>query len=81
MEVEALRRHLALAVGELKNPIVLPEAFLGGEEDDRSMDGDSEHDSGVDDGTSYTEDYGDFEHESWQADVDALLNDLGLFKK
>ncbi|USW53436.1 Putative kinesin-like protein [Septoria linicola] len=78
MEVEALRRHLALAVSELKNPIVLPESF---DEDSKSVYEDSDDDSGVDDGFSYTDEHGEFEHETWQADVDSLLNDLGLFKK
>lgn len=81
MEIETLRRHLALAVGELKNPIVLPEAFMDNEHDENSVYEDSDHDSGVDDGLSYSEDQNEFEHESWQADVDALLNDLGLFKR
>lgn len=81
MEIETLRRHLALAVGELKNPIVLPEAFMDNEHDENSVYEDSDHDSGVDDGLSYSENQNEFEHESWQADVDALLNDLGLFKR
>ena len=78
IEIEALRRHLALAVGELKNPIVLPEAFMQDEDGERSVYEDSDHDSGVDDGFSFTK--GD-EEESWQADVHELLADLGMFKK
>ncbi|KAK3066861.1 hypothetical protein LTS18_001448, partial [Coniosporium uncinatum] len=38
-EIEALRRHLGLALGELKNPIILPKA-------DQEDDEDEEEDSG-----------------------------------
>lgn len=74
-EIEALRRHLNLAVGELKNPIVLPRMK---EADDES---DSEFDSGIDDAFSVSGEGEGFEHEAWQADVDALLSDLGMFKR
>lgn len=80
-EVEALRRHLALAVGELKNPIVLKN-MVHAEDDWDSEDGyEGDHDdwdSGI--GDEHSEG-GEFRHEDWQADVDALLNDLGLFKR
>lgn len=78
IEIEALRRHLSLAVGELKNPIILPEVY-GDEENEDPSEYLSDHDSGVD-GFSYSG--GDnFEHSAWQADIDDLLKDLGLFKK
>ena len=78
IEIEALRRHLALAVGELKNPIVLPDD-LDQENHDPQDDG---SDSGMgEDNFSVSGEGGDFEHEAWQADVDALLRDVGLFKR
>ena len=73
-EIESLRRHLALAVGELKNPIVLPKA----ESEDGSDSGVGEDD---DDTFSVSGEGGGFEHEAWQADVDELLKDLVLFKR
>lgn len=76
MEVEALRRHLALAVGELKNPIVLPEGLDGDEEGSEYGD----RDSGMGEDFNSSEDEG-FEHDAWQQDVDALMKDLGLFKR
>ena len=78
-EIEALRRHLALAVGELKNPIVLPEG-LEDEENERPREGEGS-DSGMGDDLSDGEDEEAFGHEEWQADVDALLKDLGMFKR
>lgn len=86
IEVEALRRHLALALGELKNPIVLPKTVHAMEDDESydhedgyEGDHDGDWDSGVGDDCSDAS--GDFAHEEWQAEVDALLNDLGLFKR
>ena len=84
VEIEALRRHLALAVGELKNPIVLPEGLEPGTGSDQENEEPYEgSDSGVgDDNFSIAGSIGDgFEHEDWQADVDELLKDLGLFKR
>ena len=74
LEIEALRRHLTLAVGELKNPIVIPHAV---DEGDGSRDM-SELYEGSDSGVG-TDD--DFEHDVWQADVDELLKDIGMFKR
>lgn len=74
VEIEALRRHLALAVGELKNPIVIPRE-LGA--DDGLYDSGSDSGMGEDDNISV----GGFEHDLWQADVDELLKDIGLFKR
>ena len=82
IEIEALRRHLALAVGELKNPIVLPKGVQADRENN-DPEYDDELDSGMgDDDFSVAGSIGDgFEHENWQADVDELLKDLGLFKR
>lgn len=87
-EVEALRRHLALAVGELKNPIVLKNVVRA-EEDEENWDPEDGYDGDHDDQDSGVgEEYNsssdgaeEFGHEDWQADVDALLRDIGLFKK
>ena len=85
VEIEALRRHLALAVGELKNPIVLPPELAGdnGDEDDENAEPYEGSDSGIDDTFSLSGDGGEggFEHEAWKQDVDELLKDLGLFKR
>lgn len=86
VEIEALRRHLALAVGELKNPIVLP-SDLGlvddndGADEARDVYGDGS-DSGMgDDSRSVCEEEDRFGQDEWQADVDALLKDIGLFTR
>ncbi|RMX71480.1 hypothetical protein D0869_15592 [Hortaea werneckii] len=82
-EIEALRRHLALAVGELKNPIKLPPE-LAGDEDEENSEMYEGSDSGVDDVYSVPGDdggEGGFEHEAWQQDVDQLLQEIGLFKR
>jgi len=83
LEIEALRRHLSLAVGELKNPIVLPPELSG--EEQRGDSEDEDYDSGVGDENDSVSGEGDghheFEHEAWQAEVDALMSDLGLFKR
>ncbi|CAK3806598.1 kinesin family [Lecanosticta acicola] len=77
IEIEALRRHLALAVGELKNPIVLPEG-LG---DDDAESGDEDRDSGVGEDFSDGEEKDAFEQALWQQEVESLMTDLGLFKR
>lgn len=83
-EIESLRRHLSLAVGELKNPIVLPGDF--GEDDGGSEDGD-DGDSGVGeeeqdagDGDGVWDDENNSEHEGLRADMEELMRELGLFK-
>ncbi len=89
VEVEALRRHLALAVGELKNPIVLPRDFDIDEDQEnkdpasyeRSDSGFGADDEENWDGASISGDGGGFEHEAWQADVDSLLSDINMFKR
>nr|POF13655.1 isoform 2 of kinesin-like protein kif13a [Quercus suber] len=92
IEIEALRRHLALAVGELKNPIVLPKELaldvddarhggLASEYDDDDDDDDDDYDSGM--GGDDWSDHGHqpFEHDAWQAEVEALMGDLAMFKR
>ena len=79
VEIESLRRHLALAVSELKNPIVLPRE-LQAENYDATDDEYEGSDSGVGDSAS-DDDEGDFDHGGFQDDVDELMKDLGLFKR
>lgn len=81
-EVESLRRHLALALGELKNPIVLPKMDEGEGEENEKGEGEGEEgeeggysDAETEAGDDYTY------HAEWQADVDDLMKDLGLFKR
>lgn len=85
-EIEALRRHLALAVGELKNPIVLPPGLAADKDEAEGEEGsdsgfDDEEGGYDDDGFSVSGEGGTFEHEGWQADVDELLRDIGMFKR
>jgi hypothetical protein len=80
VEIESLRRHLALAVGELKNPIVLPRELMA-ENYDATDDEDEGSDSGVGDSASDDEDDDHFDHGGFQDDVDELMKDLGLFKR
>jgi hypothetical protein len=79
VEIESLRRHLALAVGELKNPIVLPRELMAENYD--ATDDEEGSDSGVGDSASDDEDEDDFDHGGFQDDVDELMKDLGLFKR
>jgi hypothetical protein len=80
-EIEALRRHLALAVGELKNPIIIPKG-LHDESSEQGDASDDDRDSGMgeDDGDSMVSGEDGFEHDAWQAEVDELLKQVGLFK-
>ena len=83
IEIQALRRHLTLAVGELKNPIVLPKDLEDRENEDpryHDFDG-SDSGMGDDDMFSVSGEGDGFEHGVWQADVDELLKDIGLFKR
>lgn len=90
LEIEALRRHLALAVGELKNPIVVPRELRvresGKENYERTDDeDDGSSDSGM--GDSVVGEDGDcgwdgvFDHHAVHAEMDELLKDLSLFKR
>jgi chromosome segregation ATPase len=95
-EIDSLRRHLALAVGELKNPIVLPpprsfgspdfeqEEWLG-ERDGRensSVPAPSDDEGSDDDSDSG---YDDGEHDELaqelQNEAQDFLKDLGMFRK
>lgn len=77
-EVQSLRRHLALALGELKNPIVLPPVELDMEEDE--SENEENHEPRVDVYSDDEDEYG-VQHAEWQSDVDALMKDLGMFKR
>jgi hypothetical protein len=82
VEIESLRRHLALAVGELKNPIVLPKEAVAENYDATDDEFEEEgSDSGVGDSASASDDDEDFDHGGFQDDVDELMKDLGLFKR
>ncbi|KAF2773147.1 kinesin-domain-containing protein [Teratosphaeria nubilosa] len=73
-EIETLRRHLRLVVAELRDPISIP----------WGVEGEEGSDSGVDDVLGCFEgdgEEGGFEHEAWQADVQSLLGDLGVFRR
>lgn len=72
-EVESLRRHLALALGELKNPIVIPKNAED-RENFQATDDESEYDSDGDEGF-YEQPAG------LQVDVDDLMKELGLFRR
>ncbi|KAF2087813.1 kinesin-domain-containing protein [Saccharata proteae CBS 121410] len=78
-ESEALRRHLSLAVGELKNPIVLPPAMS---DEGFDSEGGSVKDVDEDDGSGGD---GEDDHEALAADLhahaDDFLKDLGLFRR
>ncbi|KAK0257309.1 hypothetical protein LTS09_007784 [Friedmanniomyces endolithicus] len=80
-QVESLRRHLGLVKGVLRSPIVIPREFGdGGDGEEGEEDGGE--DSGVDDVFEVEgEGEGMFEHEVWQADVQALMQELGMFKR
>ncbi|KAK0861811.1 hypothetical protein LTR57_004896 [Friedmanniomyces endolithicus] len=84
-QVESLRRHLGLVKGVLRSPIVIPRVFGDGGEGEEGGFGEGEdggEDSGVDDVFEVEgEGEGVFEHEVWQADVQALMQELGLFKR
>lgn len=72
-EADSLRRHLALALGELKNPIVIPTP-VEEKENYQQTDDEAEYES-----EKEAEYNGG--HAQWQADVDDLMKDLGLFKR
>ncbi|KAK1823038.1 hypothetical protein LTR12_002564 [Friedmanniomyces endolithicus] len=84
-QVESLRRHLGLVKGVLRSPIVIPREFGDGGEGEEGGFGEGEdggEDSGVDDVFEVEgEGEGVFEHEVWQADVQALMQELGMFKR
>ncbi|PNS19315.1 Kinesin-related protein 1 [Sphaceloma murrayae] len=76
-EVESLRRHLALALGELKNPIVIPKTapekenyYATDDETDYATECASDSDDGYESAPA-----------DWQMDVDDLMKELGMFKR
>ncbi|KAK5158631.1 hypothetical protein LTR04_005175 [Oleoguttula sp. CCFEE 6159] len=84
-EIESLRRHLNLALGELKNPIVLPPTPLDenihallGAEDEKEQREDAVQDEGEDEGY---EGVHDLLAAELQATADEFLKDLSLFRK
>ncbi|QIW94991.1 hypothetical protein AMS68_000509 [Peltaster fructicola] len=87
LEVEALRRHLALAVGELKNPIIVPKELRIPREKENYEPTDDGEDDGSDSGMGDSVDgseadwEGAFDHDDVQAELHGLLSDLSLFKK
>jgi hypothetical protein len=94
-EIDSLRRHLALALGELKNPIVLPPPRdLGSpdfEQDEWFGEGDGKEtsvpapndDEGSDDDSDSGYDEGDHDElaQELQDEAQDFLKDLGLFRK
>ncbi|EOA87431.1 uncharacterized protein SETTUDRAFT_87699 [Exserohilum turcica Et28A] len=93
-EIDSLRRHLALALGELKNPIVLPpprelgspnfesEDWMGEDYEDESMPvaGDGEV-SDNDSDSGYDEGDHDELAQELQHEAENFLKDLGMFRK
>ncbi|KAF9700049.1 hypothetical protein EKO04_001943 [Ascochyta lentis] len=89
-EIDTLRRHLALAVGELKNPIVLPPPRSVGTPDferEDWMEGDAKEPpsdaEGSDDDSDSGYDEGDHDElaQELHNEAQAFLSDLGLFRK
>jgi hypothetical protein len=94
-EIDSLRRHLALALGELKNPIVLPPPrSLGSpnfEKEDWFGEGEGTEtpvpatidDEGSDDDSDSGYDDGDHDElaQELQNEAQDFLKDLGLFRK
>lgn len=72
-EIASLRRHLALTIGELKNPIVLP--FAGETENVAPDEDEGEYESGEE---GYYSDHQ--EHAAFQADVEDLMKDIHMFR-
>lgn len=94
-ESEALRRHLTLALGELKNPIVLPpiqglDLYGGLEEDEEDEEDGEDVEAGHDDKENEPnagkklveeEDPQDLLAAELQSHADDFLKDLGLFRR
>jgi hypothetical protein len=93
-EIASLRRHLALALGELKNPIVLPPRQLespdmeqgewledgaGNENSQRTVEDDNLSDDDSDSG--YDEGDHDELAQELQNEAENFLQDLGVFRK
>lgn len=94
-EIDSLRRHLALALGELKNPIVLPPPRSVGtpdfEQDEWFEEGDGKENSirapadveASDDDSDSGYDEGDHDElaQELQNEAETFLKDLGMFRK
>jgi len=89
-EIEALRRHLALAVGELKNPIVLPKPQDPEPEESGELGEYPDRENRVslgasDDGSDVDEDSGYDDRDDLAADLQAeaqdFLKDLSMLRK
>jgi hypothetical protein len=94
-EIDSLRRHLALALGELKNPIVLPPPRELGtpdfEQEDWLGEGDGKEnpvpapsdDEASDDDSDSGYDEGDHDElaQEIQNEAENFLRDLGMFRK
>lgn len=83
-EVEALRRHLGLALNELKNPIVIPQELMpgyAGSEASSEMDEIPEHD----DRSIVSVEDDEKENHQWamdlQSEAEEMLKELGFFKR
>jgi chromosome segregation ATPase len=86
-EVEALRRHLGLVVGELKNPIIIPQALRPSDVDDAASEAD-EHDVSTRDFEQEnvpSEPVVSEEEHAWamelQSEAEQMLKELGFFKR
>lgn len=92
-EIEALRRHLALALGELKNPIIIPpprdmEGSEFGDEKDgvqEGREGDKKENMIPDDGDLTDEEDSGYDDDDLAKELHAqaneFLKDLGLFRR
>ncbi|KAI4683912.1 uncharacterized protein J4E84_006752 [Alternaria hordeiaustralica] len=93
-EIDSLRRHLQLALGELKNPIVLPpprelgtpdfenESWLGeGEGKEGSVPAPGDEASDDDSDSGYDEGDHDELAQELHNEAEAFLQDLGMFRK
>jgi len=90
-EIDSLRRHLALALGELKNPIVLPPPRPNFEQDEWCGEGEGKEnsipvptdDEASDDDSDSGYDEGDHNElaQELQNEAQDFLKDLGLFRK
>lgn len=91
-EIEALRRHLALALGELKNPIIIPPprdmegSEFGDEKDtvEKDREGDEKENVALDGDLTDEEDSGyddDDLAKELHAQANEFLKDLGLFRR
>jgi hypothetical protein len=92
-EIEALRRHLALALGELKNPIIIPpprdmegsEFGDGKDAVEKGREGDEKENVVLDDGDLTDEEDSGYDDDDLAKELHAqaneFLKDLGLFRR